>query len=274
MSKAVLKIEDVDVNMITFTKPRANKNNAGKTVYMSYDQKPVYIQTPKMNCPFGISKWDQSLPVKYNLEAFFPEDQVDELTKKFYELENKYIEHATTQSQDFFGKAKSRETIIDNYISSVKPSQFDEKEDKYGPRLKCKLEKNDFKFRTDVWDGNKNSGEGYEKLDFNEDNYSEVVPKGCKVQCILSITGWVVNGRFGLIYRIEQMIVFDSNKNVKLSGFSFVDKPQATQEASDDSEESEIELEPPKKKPVDSDSDDEPMVLVKEKKKTRGFSKV
>lgn len=221
ITKKITKIENLNINEITFTTPRNNKNNAGKSVYVNNVNKlPLRIQTPKMTIPFGISKWDASGPVRYNLDLSF--NNLDETVyDNFKEFQEKFVGFATDHSAEFFKKQMQHEVVQAFYTSAIRPNPFeDNAESKYAPTIRCKLDKNeDGEFRTEVWDGNNLVNGEYQKIKLTEDNYEEVLPKGCQVQVILSCSGWVVNGKFGLMFRAEQIKVFNSNN--KLNGFAF-----------------------------------------------------
>lgn len=239
-TKQVIKAEQININDITFTSPRANKANAGKSVYININRMPLRIQTPKMNLPFGVSKWDQSGPVRYNVEMSF--NSIDqEVYNTFAAIEEKFLKFATDNSVDFFKKEMKEDVIKAFYTSSIRPSPFEVNQDnKYAPRLRCKLDKSDTgEFRASIWDGNQKIEGGYVKLDMTEDNYEDVMSKGCNVQAILSCSGWVVNGKFGLAYRVEQIKVFSTNN--KLSGFAFEEDDEISSVASDNSDDDEYD---------------------------------
>lgn len=231
----VTKIQNVDVDAVEFSAPRQNKNNAGKTIYVNQASAPLRIQTPKLHCPFGVSCWDEKGnaggPKKYHLELSF--HNVEGIVQeKFKSLEEQLLEYANENSVEIFGKKMSMDVIVEFFTSSLKPNPFQEPDPdyKYATRVKCKLNVNDKgEFLVDVYNGAKVNGQvNHERVPMTESNYDQVIPKGSEVRAIMSCSGWNVNKKFGLTWRIEQLQVFANSH--KLNGFSFT----ADEEDSDD----------------------------------------
>lgn len=236
MASKVQKIEQISVDEVTFSSPRNNKNSVGKSIYVNYGKTPFRIQVPKMSCPFGVSRWPppgkEGIP-KFQLEMSF-NGLKDDIYDKIKKIDEKFIKFAADNSMEMFKKDTKKELIEEHfYTSSLKPSPFgnkDEVDNKYAPRLKCKMDRlENGLFRAEVFDGVKTNGV-YKKLEIDADNYDEVFPKGCSAQAIISCSGWVVDKKCGLSWRVEQLKVHRSDSSLK--GYSFSDDSEDSEETS------------------------------------------
>ena len=64
----ILKPEEIDFEKLSLSKLK-HSSKGGSFVYLNYDSQRLYIQTPKMNTPFGLLKEDDKL--KYNFHISF-----------------------------------------------------------------------------------------------------------------------------------------------------------------------------------------------------------
>jgi len=228
----IVKIEQLEVSSIDMSLPKDNQNNQGKTIFLNLHQKPLSIQTPKVKVPFGVSPVTDPKTkklLKYALSLSFQNNA--DLETKFTDIERKFFQHANRNSPLIFGVRKSSDTVKEFFKTNINPSPFheltekeQERAEKYPRSLSTRLERKMNKdksisqeFTVSIFVGNKKP---YEQVVMTEENYDTIIPKGSEVRAILSCKGWIVDKKFGITWRVEQLQVFP-NMN-KLVGFSFV----------------------------------------------------
>ena len=241
MSIKIVKAQDFKPENVKFSEPKENKHG-GKVAYINYDYedgkppKTLRIQMPRMKAPFGISGWDttkkdrkDNSPTKISndtLELSFNDSDID-IIEKFEKLDELAIDTGVLNSKEFFKKKFDRDALKLFYKSSVKHNEDDEgeRDNKYPPRFKTKLIKNqDSAYTVEVYNSAK------ERMMMNIENCGKMIPKGSECVCIVECTGiWIIGEKFGLSWRPIQMKVYRSSN--KLVGYSFID----------DGEEDEVE---------------------------------
>lgn len=232
MSTKVIKLRDFKPENVKFSTPRNNKHG-GKAVYVNYDYedgsgpKPLRIQMPKMKAPFGISGWDKSRADKKDTSPTetsndtleFSTGAHQEIIEKLQILDEMVIEQAVANSKEYFKKKYDEAYIKMQYKSAVKFNENEDGEvdDKYPPRLKTKLYKDEeFNYKLQVYDVDN------KPLKVSVYNYNEVLPKGCECVALLECAGiWIINEKFGLSWRPAQMKVYKSD--FKLVGCAIVE---------------------------------------------------
>lgn len=193
----------------------------------------VLLQTPRMRAPFGISTNKNNI-LKKEIDISFQGFEGNESIKKFRqimeEIDKQVIDYAVQNTNIFFKKQLSRETIAECYCSPIKLS----KKEQYSDTFKMKLiflkpnpEKNnpDGKYLTTFWN---NKG---------EEQDSSYVDKGDQISCLVKPQMlWVANKSFGVTWVCTQMRV---TKQVKVSGYAFknTDEEEPKESISDSEEE-------------------------------------
>jgi hypothetical protein len=225
MTSKVIKANQFQASIIKFSDAIKINKYGGKTVYANYGGSPLRIQMPKMNIPFGVSKYqnpDKPDEIKYSLEMSFanlPEEILSELKK----MEDIIIAFAEEKSKELFKKTQSKDLILEFYKSFIKyaESEDGERNDKYAPRLKAKIYTDGKDFRVDAYEAEKVNG-SYPKVHITEDNVDEIIQKGGKCEAIIECTGiWVVNKSFGVSWKLAQLKLH-RNEN-QLAGYAFED---------------------------------------------------
>lgn len=220
----ILKPEELDFSKISFSSVRTN-GFGGKSVYMYYDKKRLYLRLPKMRSPFGAGAYQES--DKYNIDLSLDEDNPDVkvLKKKLIEMDKKIMSFAVDKSVEWFGKEKTHELVEDKYTSQLRES----KKDTYAPCFRIKLTKNKKdEFIVELYDSEKN------ELNIDDKNVTDVLHKGVKVKSIVECVGlWFMGtGKFGVSWRAQQMKTFPSHK--KLEGYAFVEDSDVEEESEED----------------------------------------
>jgi hypothetical protein len=206
----VVKASSLDLFKVTFSDVKTDIHGR-KMVYVNMNNGKIMVQTPKMYAPNGIKRWRKADATnnkddKFEMElSFYGENGVDKNAQDIREFHNKWQEfdelikeHIRKNSKAWLGKATvSDEYFDDNYTPMVKvPKDKDGNTLPYPSRIKAKIDRemdsngnftgrflSNKKFKTEVllFDENK------ERIDLNEENAEDSVPKGCQVVSILEL---------------------------------------------------------------------------------------
>ena len=68
----VVLAKNFDITKLSFGQVK-QQTTGGKTIFISYNGNPLYIQTPEMKTPFGVSLWpgENGGPDKYSFDLSF-----------------------------------------------------------------------------------------------------------------------------------------------------------------------------------------------------------
>jgi len=225
-----------DVTKISFGPDVRPLDNAGRTVAILYDGKPLYLQTPDLFCPFGAKAYDGSGGGGGGELTTISSPSSSSSTKKLtmeLALANKLDPTAAPQvaalkdAVDAFDRATMRaaladcaawfqkkyksidvvEALFSPSIRFYKDKATGENSDKYPPNFRVSLYPESCKV-------------------FNETTHERIpldVPstKFAHVRAILSCpTVWISGGKFGLSWRAVQMVVVPQATN-RLDDFAF-----------------------------------------------------
>lgn len=209
-------------------------DNGGKIVYLSYDDKPIVMQIPELNSPYGPSMWnnDGKGPSKYTLDVSLKGYDSRDNVKKFYDVLSKFdahmIESGLKNSEEWFKKKYTSKDVLEAlYTCVVRRS----KDDKYPPTFKMTVpyDNNTNEFRCKVFDKNTK-----EQLNFNDINF-----KGAKVSALVQCTGvWIAGGKFGTTWKIIQLRV---EQTARITEYAFRDIDGDQADDIDENEESDID---------------------------------
>ena len=260
MASFVVKHKNLNIKNITFSDVKQTKMG-GSNIYLRYknpttsQEHNLYVQTPKMFCPFGASSYKQTdstqLP-RYNMNLSFGKDKPE--LKKFQDklaaLDELVLDKVLNDPK-LLGllniktnkdKDKTRAGLSFLQVPTIKFPKDDTKD--YPPVLSVKIPTNfsTGKFTTEFYNKQK------EKMEVSHDNIEVCCPKKSEVKCLLRIASiWFVGGKFGVALRAEQSVVFPSQS---LSGYAFADD-------SDDEQDEEVTSQLKSGAVVLSDTEDE-----------------
>jgi hypothetical protein len=219
-------------------------SNGGKSVYVSHGGNLLVMQTPKMSCPYGLSKYEEpGKPPKYNLDLSFRNKEDSEALNNLYTMlekfDEKLVNDASANALSWFKKKSvSKDALRELYTPMVKLARDKdtlEVSDKYPPTFKVKIPYRDGVFQCDVYNSKR------EKL--TNCNLEELLTKGTKVQLLVQCMGlWFAGGKFGCSWKVIQLKIDESPS--KISGYSFIEDGDAEEEETEDV--------------VQEDSDEEP----------------
>jgi len=212
--------KNVDISKITYNDVKSQDSGA-KSVYMKYDTSDrLIIQIPKMNAPFGMSKYNMGEKVesgeleKYSLQVSLKEENksIENFIKFLKDLDNKIINDGVENSRAWFKKSYTHEILKELYTPLVicpKDKETGEITDKYPPNFKLTVPVRDGSIICDCYntDG--------EKLELSN------IPKGSKVGAIIQCQGiWMAGSKFGCSWKVIQLSVTQPES---FTGYCFSD---------------------------------------------------
>lgn len=209
--------QQFDINMLSYNNIRT-LDNGGKVVYISYNKKPLILQTPEMMAPFGLNKWNnegKSID-KYSLDLSFKGKDERDVLNKFFEnfvsIDQKLVHDGFVNCQSWFKKKYPSEDVVEALYTPIVKYPKDkngEVSDKYPPTFKVNVPFRDGKFGCDVFDNTRNL------IDLNN-----IETKGSKITAIIQCVGiWIAGGsKFGCSWKILQMKVIPNNV---IKGYAF-----------------------------------------------------
>jgi hypothetical protein len=265
----VVKASNLDLSKVTFSDVKTD-NHGRKMVYINLNNGKIMVQTPKMYAPNGIKRWRKKDALdnkddKFEMElSFYGENGTDkngqeirefhEKWKEFDELvKNKVIEKA----KEWLGMPKLDMNTLESvmYTPMVKiPKDKEGNELPYPSRIRAKIDRetdangnssgrflSNKKFKTEVllFDENK------DKLDLNEENAEDAVPKGSQVVSILELVYLSLSKTtISTKWKLVQAKVFKNRDTI--TGYAMLDdddNANSNQAEDLDTEEGEGELE-------------------------------
>lgn len=214
--------KNVAVEGINFSEVKKNEYGGG-SLYVSYNGRPLIIQTPYMTTPFGVSVYEPTDggQTKYSLDLSFRDEEtnssVNHLLKFLTQFDEKLLEEGLRNSLQWFKtKHTSKDVIRALFSGQVRHSidrETGEINTSYKPTFKVKVPYNNDRCTVEVYD------ETQEKLEFTD--LDEVVGKGSKVRAILSCSGvWFAGGKFGVSWRLMHL---QTKGGAALQQFAFQD---------------------------------------------------
>jgi hypothetical protein len=220
-TNSIIKAANIDTTKFKISNVIKVNKYSGKSVYASYGGAIMRVQLPKMDLPFGVSKYTnpESGDTKYSLDLSM-KDADPKVLSNFEEMENVILDYAEKNSLELFKKKRSKEILKEFYKPFIKYHEEDgELSDKYPPRFKAKLWTTGNEFSVDVYDSEKIDGK-YPKMKMTLENSDEVITGGSKCEAIIQCSGlWVVGDSFGISWSAVQIKLYKNNS--ALVGYAF-----------------------------------------------------
>lgn len=263
---SVVKASSLDLSKVTFSDVKTDIHGR-KMVYVNLGSGKILVQTPKMYAPNGIKRWRKADATnnkddKFEMElSFYGENGTDKNAQEIREFHSKWQEfddlikaHIRKNSKAWLGKATvSDEYFEDNYTPMVRvPKDKDGNILPYPSRLRAKIDRemdssgsytgrflSNKKFKTEVllFDESK------ERIDLNEDNAEDAIPKGSQVVSILelvylSLSKTTISTKWKLV-----QAKVHRNKNT-ITGYAMLDDDAEVQDDLDtDEDKKEVQVE-------------------------------
>lgn len=220
MDPQIMLPKNINVSKITFGVPKQLTGGA-RIVPLYYDGKPFIIQTARMTCSYGLSKWGEGVTAKYSIDGSFKNRDANASLQSFYdflsELDKFMVEKGVENSVEWFKKKHTNTEVVAALYSHTlrlpKDKETGEVTDKYPPTFKMNLPVKDGKCTCKVYDHTKNL----------IDIMNGVNLKGATVTSLMKCTGvWLAGGNYGLTLKVEQLRV-ETPPDV-LNTFAFQDE--------------------------------------------------
>jgi hypothetical protein len=234
--QGVLTTNDLDIETTIITQPKLNKNKQlTAAVINSKTRSALYIETPYLINPFGLSAYDGGKDIKEEAKSWSlvlkaqgsQNDSAEEITalfNYFKALDEKTIDYGLEHSQTIFKKKydeSQRAILVDLlYNRCVKPSVGGDGTvypDKITLKVMKKLDMSPdvlvFKDSADplsigTWDDLQSS-----------------IPKGVPLKAIIQPRLYFVNGKMGINFRVLQIKLQSVTKVCRPITYAFSDAP-------------------------------------------------
>ena len=258
-----MKPSELNINKLEFSELKS-LNNGGKMVFVNYNGDLINIQTPELRLPWDVNvDYAEDANGKYNftvsLDGYDTDKNVKELYEKLMEMDDSIREYAKTNAKTFFQRKTASDELVDtNYNPIVKISKTDgEPDGKYPPSIKLKVQKKDNKCLCKFYNSQKVKFD----VDSNDDDsvkITDILVKDAKCKMLIRCNGiWLINGKFGCTWKVEQLRVEVPTKKLDDYAFrdddeevEFVESEEEDEINSDSDEDSDESLETDVKKDV------------------------
>ncbi len=220
---------DFDISLVTFGVPKSPQSaqtqsaqSAMKFVPILYDGRPLFMQTPKLHCPYGVNRWDNNGvgAVKVSIDVSMGRADEGKDKTAFFEaikaLNKRVVDEAFQNSVLWLKKTFKSLDVIEALntpmIKYDKDKVTGEVSTAYPPKFKIQLPQRDGKWAFETYDAKK------ERIDFDS-----VEIKGGEVVSLILCTGvWVAGGKFGCSWKAMQLKVYPHLGHLK--PFAFVEE--------------------------------------------------
>lgn len=237
---------------------KPNKSGQGKTASLTYNKRKFYLKTPKMFCPFGVSK-PKPKPGEQEKEndpwsvqlSFGDDGECQVFQRKSCEFDEFMIDEGTKVDNcvNWLGGSKtkpfSREVVDSKYSKMVKYSKdknTGEQSTQYPPFIRAVLPtsyKSPYEFTCEIYDKN-NELLSVSPNATHSNGVTKVIPFGCYCSALLSGSIWCNTTGFGVTWRVAQLKVFPPRGTIP-KGKCLVDDPVSEEEEEEDEEEEKSE---------------------------------
>lgn len=210
---AIVSAVNLDINKVSFGEIRQNAKG-GKSVPVKYNGQNLQIRVPKSMYPMGVNikendngmTYQMSMTLKgcdpYAKERAGSEAGEHGLLYNFLlDLQEKLLQTANAQSVKWFGKARSRDVLLDTMKQILSPSV--EKVDgawvpsgKYPPSFRMKVPVYNGDVSMDV------VGSDGKPIAVDLDNLPAIFPKRCEASIVVSPSVYVSGQGWGVTWRI------------------------------------------------------------------------
>jgi len=260
---AIVTVENLKIENVIITDLKPNqKKQLSASILNKLTNSALFIETPYLINPFGVSFYDSgglkdeqksySISLKSVGGNGESPEKIQALFDFFKQLDEKVIQYGIKNSEKIF-KKKYDETLVKAfYNAGIKPSQSDPNGGFYPDKISLKImKKEDFSPDLLVF---KDSQQPLNLTSWEE--LQNLIVKGTPVKAIIQPKFYIVNGKFGVNFRVLQMKIpsvqrvsrpityaFSDESSVPMQGSSEVKEEVKKQETVQDSDEEEEEEE-------------------------------
>ena len=207
----ILNYNELNINKIYFVQPLHNLiMGNGLHINLKYklldlDLNEIILETPVMEAPFGIRKYDETdnkNKNKFYIDLSFKDIEINSEINNFYN-KIKEIDEFIIEKSKFFSSLwnlDNNKDIEEMYINQIRYNYKDD-EGRYPPTFKIKMSKN----RNGIF-----NSEIYGKKPQEMESLQDVIKKGSKVQIIMKCNGiWSINNKFGITWKVKYIKPFN-----------------------------------------------------------------
>ena len=212
-TSAIVSSSNLDINKVTFGEIRPNAKG-GKTVPIKYSGQNLQIRIPKSMYAMGVNIKENETGTSYQMSLTlkgcdpYGKDRAGGEAGEFgilynflLDMQDKLLDSATVNSTKWFGKARSREVLLDTLKQFLSPSV--EKVDgawvpsgKYPPSFRMKVPVYSGVVSMDV------VGSDGKPVMVDLDNIASVFPKRCEASIVVTPSVYVSGQGWGVTWRI------------------------------------------------------------------------
>jgi hypothetical protein len=198
------RVEDINVDSLIFSKPKSKSQSENKFLYVYSEKTPLTFKLPKMRLPFGATKDTLSKKNQFIVDLSFEKNSA--LLESFEKMDEAVIKKVHLE----FFPEKNMEDVRSMYTSCVKRPN----NPAYHPTLRSKIvTSDDGKIKCIFYESEQDDNGKYPKIDIvkngGESYISSVMNRGSYVESIVECIGlWMMNDKFGLSYKINQVKIF------------------------------------------------------------------
>jgi hypothetical protein len=240
MSSMISLPSEISVSKLEFG-PVKVLDSGGKSVNIRYEGRNLMIETPSLNVPYGVNKYDKTpgAPIKYSVDLSFrgadDNEEIRALQDFMEAFDERMIDVGMENADKWFKmKAPSREVIKAFYTPLVKVSVDKEGNPKpYPPTFKLALRKRIAKkgeapdpsenvraFETKFYNAQEKDAKGAISEFDSGLKIDELLPKRSQVGSIIQCTGiWFAGGKYGTTWKVVQMRVDSQPEQIRGPAF-------------------------------------------------------
>jgi hypothetical protein len=198
----ILSLNDIDVNQITFCDFK-KKGHDNYLINLKYEDRKIYLQTPYMQTPFGITDFTNDNIRKYCLNiSFFGNkfsEEIEKMKDIFTELDEMIYDNFIDNEEWLEKSNLTNDEVKEAQVKTIKESG-NNFPDYLNLKLLMDYKKGEIK--TKFFDDNR------KEVKINPKTVSNIIPPKSYVKSIIEITGiWVYKKKFGVSLQPKQFLI-------------------------------------------------------------------
>jgi len=247
VDRIIIKSKDFDPSKLSFKEIRTMKDIGAQFAPVEYEGKKLYLQTPEMLVPYGLSQYkakegeDQDENAPWTLDLSFAgheeNTEVGVFMTKLQEVEdvlkeaafqNKWKKDNKNKDPKKRNKSVSKE-VLNSFVSSqvrysTGPKSVDENGNpKYPPTMKVKVPCVKGNFLCEVYDEDKKA--------VTDKPLNEMLVKGSRAKCLLECGVVFIGASISLTWKLSQIKVRHTGR---VQGYGFIDDSDGEGDSNDD----------------------------------------
>lgn len=233
---SITKSNHLDISQISFSTPYFfDKTKTACLINILYKNKPLYLQTPKLLCKFGLSGYKDenceiiksyTIALQFNSSADKP-NRVDNFQKKLKAFDNLIFNNVLNNTKQWlnYNKKIPKEALKTFFNKSLLYKILPTTEIDYStpPTFKTKLpfKNNHFNDLTVLNTDNK-------PISFDLDYLEQNVIEGAIIKTIVQPTIWIRDKKIGITYNLKSILIYPNAIKKKIKNKSSNSKSIST----------------------------------------------